>query len=115
MGGNTAISADVEAQIREVKSSVSRIAGNNRYETSYRIASTFYSGKRTALITAYGMDYPDGLVASSLGQAMDSPVLLINKNDLTYAQQYAKQSSVESVAAVVGPSLLADSVVNSII
>ena len=61
------------------------------------------------------MDYPDGLVASSLGQAMDSPVLLINKNDLTYAQQYAKQSSVESVAAVVGPSLLADSVVNSII
>ncbi len=115
VGGNTAISADVEAQIREVKSSVSRIAGNNRYETSYRIASTFYSGKRTALITAYGMDYPDGLVASSLGQAMDSPVLLINKNDLTYAQQYAKQSSVESVAAVVGPSLLADSVVNSII
>ena len=115
VGGNTAISADVEAQIREVKSSVSRIAGNNRYETSYKIASTFYSGKRTALITAYGMDYPDGLVASSLGQAMDSPVLLINKNDLTYAQQYAKQSSVESVAAVVGPSLLADSVVNSII
>lgn len=115
VGGNTAISADAEAQIREVKSSVSRIAGNNRYETSYRIASTFYSGKRTALITAYGMDYPDGLVASSLGQAMDSPVLLINKNDLTYAQQYAKQSSVESVAAVVGPSLLADSVVNSII
>ena len=115
VGGNTAISADVEAQIREVKSSVSRIAGNNRYETSYRIASTFYSGKRTALITAYGMDYPDGLVSSALGQSMDSPVMLIDKNSVSYAQQYAKQSSVESVAAVVGPSLLADSVVNSII
>ena len=115
VGGSTAVSYDIEAQIKEIKSNVTRIAGNNRYETSYRIASTFYSGKRTAMIAAYGMDYPDGLVASSLGQAMDSPVLLINKNDLTYAQQYAKQSSVESVAAVVGPSLLADSVVNSII
>ena len=115
VGGSTAVSSDIEAQIKEIKSNVTRIAGGNRYETSYEIATTFFSGKRTAAIAAYGMDYPDGLVASSLGQAMDSPVLLINSNNVSYAQQYAKQSSVESVAAVVGPSLLADSVVNSII
>ena len=114
-GGTTVVSSDVEAQIKKIKSNVTRIAGSNRFETSYKMALTFFSGKHSSIITAYGWGYADGLVSSALGQSMDSPVMLIDKNSVSYAQQYAKQSSVESVAAVVGPSLLADSVVNSII
>ena len=114
-GGTGVISSDVEAQIREIKSSVTRLAGANRYETSYQIANRFFSGTRTAAIVAYGGNFPDGLVAGALGQVMDSPVLLVNSYNTSYAKQYAKQSEVKSVAGVTGSSLLPDSIFKSII
>lgn len=114
-GGTGVISSDVEAQIREIKSSVTRLAGANRYETSYIIANKFFLGTRTAAIVAYGGNFPDGLVAGALGQVMDSPVLLVNSYNTSYAKQYAKQSAVKSVAGVTGSSLLPDSIFKSII
>ena len=114
-GGTGAVSSEVETQIKEVKTSVARLSGANRYETSYKIAAKFFSGTRTAAIIAYGDNYPDGLVSGALGQVMDSPVLLVNGNNTNYAKQYAKNSSIESVAGVIGSSFLSDSVFNSII
>ena len=114
-GGTGAVSSEVETQIKEVKTSVTRLSGANRYETSYKIAAKFFSGTRTAAIIAYGDNYPDGLVSGALGQVMDSPVLLVNGNNTNYAKQYAKNSSIESVAGVIGSSFLSDSVFNSII
>lgn len=114
-GGTAAVSEELEAQIKEIKSGVTRLAGATRYETSYKIATTFFGGARQAAIVAYAVDYPDGLVASALGQAMGSPVILVDGSHTSYAKQYAKSSGIESVAGIIGPKFLSDSAFTSII
>lgn len=114
-GGTGAVSEEIETQIREIKSSVQRFNGTNRYQTSYLIANAFFSSAREAAIVASGDNFPDGLVSGPLGQSMNAPVLLVNGNNTNYAKQYASNKSVSSIAGVAGPALLSDVAFNSII
>lgn len=114
-GGTSAVSSDIEAQIKEMKSSITRFNGANRYQTSYLIAKAFFKSNDGAAIVAYGLNYPDGLVAGPLGQAMKAPVLLVNNNNTNYAKQYAKETGVESIAGVAASTFLSDSAFSGII
>lgn len=66
---DTAISEKLEIQ---------RIAGKNRYETSYKISEAL--GVYQNMVIASGEDFPDALASGLLASHLKSPVLLTEKN-----------------------------------
>ena len=62
------------------KLSVSRIAGKNRYETSYKVGVAL--GEYKNIVIASGEDFPDALSSGLLGSIMGAPVLLTEKNSV---------------------------------
>lgn len=86
IGGEGAISKNIEDQLRNMGYSVERIAGADRYETSAKIASKFSSSETVYL--AYGQGEPDALAASSFAAINGIPILLIDKDKIPVATQH---------------------------
>ncbi len=57
---------------------VSRISGQDRYETSVNIANYFTSDSLKNIIIASGNNFPDALSGSMLSKKLDAPILLSN-------------------------------------
>lgn len=87
LGGEAAISADVQRTLEEQGFAVDRVAGANRYETAVDIATRpgatvgTLEGQRVAVV-ASGEDFPDALVASALSYARGWPLLLTARSSL---------------------------------
>ncbi|WP_335870571.1 cell wall-binding repeat-containing protein [Bacillus sp. 2205SS5-2] len=89
IGGTSAVSANVENQLKKLSTVVTRVSGKDRYETSMEIAdqySQIFEGN--TLFFARGEVFIDALPASSLAATMKSPLILTQKDQLP--------SSVES-------------------
>lgn len=56
---------------------VNRIGGQNRFETSIKIAENIYSGQVSNVVIASGYNFPDGLSGSVLASKVESPMLLV--------------------------------------
>ncbi|MDZ4179410.1 MAG: cell wall-binding repeat-containing protein [Coriobacteriia bacterium] len=67
---------DYSLDWRVSRPSVVRLAGDDRYQTSSRIAGATYAHARVAVI-ATGQGYADALSASALAGELDAPLLLI--------------------------------------
>lgn len=78
IGGNAAVSPNVERRVAELLGSsdgIKRIAGSTRYDTSLKVASEL-SGSSDTVIVATGTNYADALSISPYAFATGSPVLL---------------------------------------
>ncbi|MGM0853942.1 MAG: SpoIID/LytB domain-containing protein [Bacillota bacterium] len=83
IGGQTAISPEVERQLTNLASNVSRVYGLDRYDTSLTIAEKYRDKfEEKTLFFARGDIFIDALPASSLAAAMKSPLLLTRKDAL---------------------------------
>ncbi|WP_409252036.1 SpoIID/LytB domain-containing protein [Bacillus sp. SCS-153A] len=83
IGGKSAVSLNVEEQLKKLAGVVTRVSGSDRYATSMQIAdkySSMYSD--TTIFFARGDVFIDALPASSLAAAMKSPVVLTQKDAL---------------------------------
>jgi len=87
LGGEDAVSADVATALGDY-GTVTRIAGDNRYETAVQITSDYPSAATVYL--ASGQQWPDALAGGALAGATDQPLLL---------------TKVDKIPAVVGPEL----------
>nr|WP_240148569.1 cell wall-binding repeat-containing protein [Diaminobutyricibacter tongyongensis] len=76
-GGVGAVSAAVAKQLASYSSSVVRLAGVDRFDTSRVIARSAFASASTAYI-ATGFNYPDALSAGAAAGAHGSPVILVN-------------------------------------
>ncbi len=74
IGGNRAIGDRMFSDIRSLIPSVSRLAGENRYETAAAIAKTW--GHADKALIASGDTYPDALVGSVLAAKENTPLLI---------------------------------------
>ncbi|NLG22400.1 MAG: cell wall-binding repeat-containing protein [Actinomycetales bacterium] len=82
LGGPSAVSNSVQAELQAYTTgTVTRIAGENRYETSALIADTF-PGNRSRVFVATGQDFPDALSGSALAGKEANPVLLTQTSRL---------------------------------
>ncbi|MEM5016994.1 cell wall-binding repeat-containing protein [Metabacillus indicus] len=81
IGGTGVISADVETQLKNngVKTIV-RIAGNDRYETSVKVAKEV--GVIEGIVVASGENYPDALSIAPVAGIIGAPILLTRSADL---------------------------------
>lgn len=112
LGGTNSISEDIEkglANIAGVKN-VSRIAGENRYDTCQKI---FNHAKKKSLVLASGEIFPDALATSSI---LDQAGLLLTKKDQlpSEAQAAIKDLNHDSFQIVGGENSIQESLATSI-
>ncbi|TYS17673.1 S8 family serine peptidase [Rossellomorea vietnamensis] len=76
LGGEKALSKQVVSELKKAGvTEVSRKSGKDRYETSAKIAESYYSNGTKAAI-ASGKSFPDALVGSHLASVYQMPILL---------------------------------------
>lgn len=83
VGGPNAISPAVEAQIAtETGVAPRRIAGETRYDTAALVSADAYPQGADTVFVATGLDFPDALSGAAAAAFVDSPVLLVGKDEL---------------------------------
>ena len=110
LGGEPAISAAVEADLRKLKGprgvalKVERISGANRYETSAKIADELAErrGVPTDVIIASGESFPDALTVSPYAARRGWPVLLTPKERVHAATVAAVESYAPERIIIIG-------------
>lgn len=116
MGGVNTISKNVENKLRKnfPHAKITRIMGNNRYDTSAESAKT--RTNTTNLIFAAGTNYADALYATSLAAHQNAPILLVSNEGLSQSTRKFIQSigNIDSVTIVGGEISVNQSVKNQI-
>ena len=116
MGGVNTISKNVENKLRKnfPHAKITRIMGNNRYDTSAQSAKT--RANTTNLIFAAGTNYADALYATSLAAHQNAPILLVSNEGLSQSTRKFIQSigNIDSVTIVGGEISVNQSVKNQI-
>lgn len=76
--------------------SVIRIYGSTRYETSYAIADALKTqmgvGKFDTVILANGKNFPDALAGSYLASEKNAPILMASEKNIATLQTYIKEN-----------------------
>ncbi|MDP4178386.1 MAG: cell wall-binding repeat-containing protein [Bacillota bacterium] len=87
VGGTGVVSSDVENSIKALlpSSSIQRISGANRFETSMNVFTKF-NLDTTNVVLASGLDFPDALSGSQLAAKLNASIVLADENNLD-AQQ----------------------------
>ncbi|MGC1208298.1 MAG: cell wall-binding repeat-containing protein, partial [Ornithinimicrobium sp.] len=83
VGGKAAVNSSVYRTLQTYTGSggVTRLSGEDRYETASAVATTFNKGASVAYI-ATGGDYPDALAAAARAGLNDAPILLTRSSEL---------------------------------
>ncbi|MFD2044509.1 cell wall-binding repeat-containing protein [Ornithinibacillus salinisoli] len=83
IGGETAVSPEVEQQLKQLGVIVNRISGSNRYATSVEIAKTYQSEfNLDNVYFSSGVSYVDALSGSPLAAMQGAPIILLNKDTI---------------------------------
>jgi putative cell wall-binding protein len=126
VGGESAVSATVAAQVTSLGYTVNRIAGDNRYETAADIAAfqttlapvgvTFVAGQSLrTVIVATGENFPDALSGGAPAFKGKHPILLTSANALPAATSAALTSlSAQRVILLGGESAVSAAVASEI-
>ena len=107
------ITAQIAAGTFEESGNVTRIAGNNRYETAAAVSQTAYPNGAPVAYVVSGLNFPDALATGSL--AKDGPLLLTHPDRLppeTAAE--IKRLGATKIVIVGGLSAVSASVENEL-
>lgn len=103
LGGDGAVSAQVETALRELMSwttDIRRIAGKDRFETAALIADEFPADSDLAI--AAGYNFPDALSLASTAAASETPLLLVTKDNLPEAAAAALETRIPGKIYIAG-------------
>jgi len=108
LGGNSAIDEETAEEIGAY-GTVSRVAGENRYETAVSIAEMY--GEVDKVFVASGQNFPDALTGAALAGTEGYPVLL-TKGDAVPAvlADYLADTSPSEVVVLGGPDAVSEAV-----
>jgi putative cell wall-binding protein len=76
VGGVTAVSSQVAAQVTNAGGTVRRIGGSSRFDTAGRVATDAFPGGVDLIYLATGSQFPDALAAAAAAGGRNAPVLL---------------------------------------
>ena len=108
LGGENAISLSTEKAIKTLGLEVERISGDNRYDTSAKIAKRMGGDPGKAII-AYGLNFPDALAIAPYAAQQGYPILLVNKDTMPAATKLALKN-IDDTIVIGGESVIAKSV-----
>ena len=107
VGGNAAVSDDLQAKIEAIVGTVGRVNGNSRETTSVAIAARYFKNPE-AVFLAFSRGYPDGLCGGPLAYAMGSPLILINKGTEQAARDYIRSNKIHTGFIMGGTGVVSD-------
>lgn len=118
IGGNAAVSTKVERRIAQLigsESNIQRIAGDTRYDTSLKVASSLSNPSDTVIVTT-GTNYADALSISPYAFATGSPVVLCNPSSglSNSALKAIKKAGYKKAVIVGGTSAVPASVASQL-
>ncbi|MCT8140231.1 S8 family serine peptidase [Anaerobacillus sp. CMMVII] len=115
LGGELAVSAAVEAELKALVPNVKRISGKTRWETSALIAHEVAPEGSSEAVVVYGRDYADALAIAPYAAAKGMPILLTDKEKLPKATADALVAlNVETTYALGGHLVMSDDVFNAL-
>ncbi len=78
IGGEPSVSTAALNQLKSINSAttVTRVAGNDRFDTSRRVTAAAFTSANVAYIST-GMNFPDALAGGGAAGAYDAPVILV--------------------------------------
>ena len=112
LGGEAAVSKSIESAVGKY-GTVRRIGGATRFETSVKIAETFFSAPN-AIVLAYSNNFPDGLCGGPLAAGKNAPLILVKTGKVAAAMTYAEAKKVHKGSVLGGSSLIDDNSVGRI-
>ncbi|MDR3587788.1 MAG: cell wall-binding repeat-containing protein [Desulfosporosinus sp.] len=113
IGGLGAISGNVDKQLAKLSISITRIAGQDRYDTSVQVAKALGTSKGAFITT--GLDYPDAISAAPLAAAQGMSILLVPPDGLPSSTQgYLTSSKISPIYILNGNNELSDNVINQL-
>jgi putative cell wall-binding protein len=113
LGGTASISPELEASLRYLPATISRVAGADRYEVASELKSLTFGNLNDMIYIASGEVFPDALSASSAAGDWGVPVLLTTKGAVPDATVDALEEEInlEKIVVVGGESTISDAVV----
>lgn len=112
VGGTGAVSNELKDAVGEY-GPAGRIAGNDRYETSFRLAEKF-AGNAQQVVIAYGKGFPDGLSGGPLASAMHAPLILSAENNEDKAAEFVHSRKIHYGVVIGGPALIPEKTADNI-
>lgn len=116
IGGAGAVSDDVIADLEAlvpVTTTVTRIAGPDRYGTSAAVAAEIIQDSTPQVFLATGEDFPDALVLSALAARENAPLVLARHDSVpTSTQTFLESATYDDLYAAGGTGVLSDAVVD---
>lgn len=121
LGGFSAVSAAVEAELNAAGYAVERLSGTDRYFTAERIAQEAaeqggatavgeHNGLRTAIL-ASGQNFPDALAGGAISYAEQFPLTLTRPTDLpAQTEDVLTDLNIEQVIVVGGTTAVSEAV-----
>lgn len=106
IGGEGAVSGEIERELAKY-AVVERIYGATRYETSVKVAETFFE-EIQEVVLASGKNFPDGLCGGALAAAMNAPLILTTDGKTYDAAGYLQKEEVTSGYVLGGAGALSD-------
>ena len=111
IGGQGSISEGFYKQLSP-NAKYETISGSDRYSTSVEIAKKLTSD---VAIIASGENFPDALAASTLSQKINSPILLVSKNNIPYSvQKYIIDKQVKKAIVLGGEGTISAQTVDNV-
>ena len=100
VGGSAAVSTNTETTLKNMGKTVSRIYGSNRYNTSEKIATTYFSNAQYAYF-AVGTDFPDALSGGAMAAKNSAPMILGTGDSISSTtKSYLSRSPIHTAYAI---------------
>lgn len=113
IGGTSAVSLDIEKEIKQFNQNVKRLSGDDRYQTSILVAKEFFNNPEEAILT-YAKNFPDGLSGGPLAMKKNAPLILTATDYEAKAVGYAHEAKIVKGAVLGGHILISDDAVKKI-
>lgn len=111
IGGTSVISKNVEVELNSINVKTIRIWGNDRYETSIKVAERLDTKNGIFVVT--GQDFADALSVSAIAARSNMPIILTSKNSLNKAtEEYLLKKYIPKTYVVGDENLISDEVLN---
>lgn len=110
IGSEAAVSKAVEDRIKSLNINVERIGGEDKYDTSVKIAEKL--GITNEVFVATGQNYPDALSISPIAAIKGVPIILVRKNRANdKVLQYLQNINPEKIYLIGGKDVVSIDVV----
>ena len=111
VGGTGVIPSSIDAELQSMKITVTRIAGQDRYDTAIKVAQQLPSPTEIFVVT--GEDYPDALSIAPVAAIKQEPIILVPKDYMPDSvNAYINVNKISKTYVVGSSTDIAESVYN---